>query len=1393
MDGEVFRSDAHGLYSVVYVIDELEDSDQVDEDNVLDVLTQPIEDVLQRLMRDLVTDVNDLIGIRISGESVDGGAVDIHIPFQRWSSISVIDILNRIERAMNSNETILLPIRVICVKRQGRPVFNQIEGRGVSFKGDFGLYARQKKSIIQINPSTDELNGGTNCFSQWVVIGLAHLIFQSRIQPIPELELDQRSYYKLTKSAGKFRQRKELSQRLRDLIQVTEVNEESFERIQSRFNVRLVLFSIESMICEFPSQEVIPFSDWKEVICGLLSRNDSNRWNHVDYITKPTAFHPETNHKSFRFCYHCLRPYKRRVGCDVLECKEDRTPRCSFCHSCGSGACPSCETMDCGFSTEIAEEECLPFQSRTKCDRCFVTLFSPKCKEYHLLGCRVANCRRCEECGNKVHNGLKCHEQRCFFCDDKFMKADLDKHQCFVKREKLKENKFIVASYDFECCIGEGNQHVPYLCTVWFPERHPKEEELARDYPHERRSDGSIVFVFWGLGDKVLATGVYQFFSFCCDERVKKTTFWAHNARAYDAILVKCYFAKFLKQYSFDIQRGQKFMSMRFQDLEIDFRDSLSFIPSSLRSMSADFGIQVETEVDGRVEASGKDFFPHSYVTEEYLREAEATNFITLKPPFEAFTPDYRAGRAGTSEEKEFMEWVELHYNQWGETWNVRQVAVKYCIKDTILLGKVLIKFRDQLAQMTSGITRPAGVDVQPFDALAYITLPSAMMSFFLSQMLEEKTIGVIQSSVSLKHRDAETWFLWLEQQEQIDIQRRPVCQRPEDRYIQFVSHLCQSYCGDVWYIFLDCYEHGCTKCFSSHQRNIVKNRTFGELWFKTVQNIHYLKSSGVKTRMIWTHEWRQVQKEREYEEWISNNRIEDELPLLPRDAYKGGKVECFKICYPGEIQMSDFVSQYPTTLLGESYDPLDVEGDPQAMLQWPFPVGIPKMEFHPRFSDQDGDDEEYDITRTEKMGIIKCRVLCPQNLYAPFLGYKVTSRLAAGAYEVMYGCCKTCMEQRSYPCTHTNVRERAIVGTWTLSEVRYAVRELGYKIIEVIEIWEYEESSTNLFRSFIAPFMVEKIRSKRSGLVTEEGQFTAKGQKVNDYVFELIGRRLTPDEIEDNPARRQVAKLAQNSFTGKWGEIEVHRTTRTFNEKQTDESRKLLTDPGVEIIFAQVLDSEGDLVIIEYEPKFQCSRAARRKNDIIVAHITAFGRTMLSRLEQVLGFDLLYEDTDSAFHKRLMVPKYRDGFRTGDLELELASAFFWVCCGRKWYAYMKTAEEPISKIKGFTLRKSNANSFSPANLFKLFVECKQAFDLFKTESCSAKEFNKQYAPAIEVQQTLFKTVQASAVEMYKQTETSYKRAQFQICSQKRYIHFQETLDANQPCLIDTFPFGYIQ
>ncbi|GFV26767.1 putative DNA polymerase [Trichonephila clavipes] len=65
---------------------------------------------------------------------------------------------------------------------------------------------------------------------------------------------------------------------------------------------------------------------------------------------------------------------------------------------------------------------------------------------------------------------------------------------------------------------------------------------------------------------------------------------------------------------------------------------------------------------------------------------------------------------------------------------------------------------------------------------------------------------------------------------------------------------------------------------------------------------------------------------------------------------------------------------------------------------------------------------------------------------------------------------------------SHTE-EERSITGTWVTEEVKKA-REKGYKIVKIYEVYHFQSSSNDLFRSYIDLFL--KIKKTRSFWLSE-------------------------------------------------------------------------------------------------------------------------------------------------------------------------------------------------------------------------------------------------------------------------------------------------------------------
>lgn len=88
--------------------------------------------------------------------------------------------------------------------------------------------------------------------------------------------------------------------------------------------------------------------------------------------------------------------------------------------------------------------------------------------------------------------------------------------------------------------------------------------------------------------------------------------------------------------------------------------------------------------------------------------------------------------------------------------------------------------------------------------------------------------------------------------------------------------------------------------------------------------------------------------------------------------------------------------------------------------------------------------------------GLIKCKVLPPQNLLHPVLPHRCNNKL-------VFPLCATCAENcQQDQCQHSDA-ERALDGAWVSLELKKAL-ELGYRLLEVHEVRNLIASKISLF-----------------------------------------------------------------------------------------------------------------------------------------------------------------------------------------------------------------------------------------------------------------------------------------------------------------------------------------
>ena len=90
---------------------------------------------------------------------------------------------------------------------------------------------------------------------------------------------------------------------------------------------------------------------------------------------------------------------------------------------------------------------------------------------------------------------------------------------------------------------------------------------------------------------------------------------------------------------------------------------------------------------------------------------------------------------------------------------------------------------------------------------------------------------------------------------------------------------------------------------------------------------------------------------------------------------------------------------------------------------------------------------------------------------------------------------------------------------------------EKGYVVLNLHEVWHWEETTDELFKEYVNTFL--KIKQEASGYPTWCVTDDQKQRYIDDY-YEREGILLDPDKIEYNLGLRYLSKLMLNSLWGK-------------------------------------------------------------------------------------------------------------------------------------------------------------------------------------------------------------------------------------------------------------------
>ncbi|XP_072400453.1 uncharacterized protein [Diabrotica undecimpunctata] len=428
--------------------------------------------------------------------------------------------------------------------------------------------------------------------------------------------------------------------------------------------------------------------------------------------------------------------------------------------------------------------------------------------------------------------------------------------------------------------------------------------------------------------------------------------------------------------------------------------------------------------------------------------------------------PDVKYYGPNTMKLKQRGDFLKWHEAHKNDEFDFQRVLHAYCDSDVDILRRGCLELRKEFLGIAN---------IDPFQ---YLTIAGVCMAIYRAKYLQPNTIGVVKQDI--KDTYSLVSLKWLSQfpdvQHALNGGEITICGAKVDGYD------CST---NTVYQYHGCFWHGHPECFAPNTINHVNNETMSDLYERTLRRAAQIKEAGYKLVEMWECEWI---KSKECKNAPSPQIVE---PLKPREAFFGGRTNAIKLNVTDKkLRYIDIVSLYPTVQYYDRY-----------------PIGHPAKIHAP---------ESYNPSW---FGLVHCQILPPTSLYHPVLPVKTD--------KLMFPLCNQCALEDCENCDHDD-SERALKGTWTTLEINKAI-EKGYKILEVYEVWNFKQTSTDLFKGYVKDFMKIKLETSPHKYASNE--------EYARVVKEQMGIDLDLEKISPNLGKRAVAKLCLNSLWGKFGQ----------------------------------------------------------------------------------------------------------------------------------------------------------------------------------------------------------------------------------------------------------------
>lgn len=909
-------------------------------------------------------------------------------------------------------------------------------------------------------------------------------------------------------------------------------------------------------------------------------------------------------------------------------------------HACFR-SCPCCQqTPPCEKTRE--EIHC------QDCNRKFrgLTCYNKhKSKNSVKIGSVCSQVKRCEECLRVIKRGHEhvCGEVFCKICNQ----YTSPNHYCYMQVDKRnpKTDDLLFIFYDLETrqdmILENGTrEHIPNLCILQQRCDHCIDEKNL--YFCMKCGYREVIYK-----DNVISLLVQHILAM--RKKFKKVVVIAHNGQAFDHQFLLHHIMQSTDLQIDLIMRGTKIIMLSFDNVK--FIDSLNYFPMPLATLPKAFDLGTELR---------KGYFPHLFNT------LENSNYAGPMPNISYYSPDNMKDDARCK----FLEWYEKHKL---DRFDLQKELVEYCRSDVDILVKACLQFRKMFIEECN---------VCPFTESA--TIASACNLVYRRNFLKSSTIGIMPAN-GYRYADNQSkiaiqWLIWEELQRGINIQHSA---KQKEVVISGVKVDGYSTETNQIFEFFGCYYHG-HSCITTNRDKPTRedpSDTLNNRYGRTVMKINRLRQNGYEVIEMWECQFRkQMQLNDQINLLTEKHPLLVHTPLVPQDAFYGGRTENIRTFYQvadkEKIKYVDVCSLYPWVC---KYGK--------------FPLGHPKIYV--------GDKCEQ-LNLNEIEGLVKCKVLAPQNLHLPVLPTKMNNKL-------LFVLCRTCGDTVNQDECNHNENERCLIGTWVVDEIRKAI-EKGYKILEIYEVWSYAvtqydglENLTGLFTEMMNKFI--KMKTQASGwplnCITKE----EKDQYVNDF-FKIEGIQLEFSKIVKNAGLRSLAKLMLNSFWGKFGQRQNQPKTSII--RQPNELYDIVNDPSKYVNNIQEVNEE--VLIVSWEYVEEAVNPLSTVNKCIAAYVTTQARLKLYSYLDQLGDRVLYYDTDSVIYiSREGEPDVPTGSFLGDMtdELEEYGPGSYIVAfasgGPKSYGYIVFSPKyntyyTLCKVKGFSL------NFNASNLINFYT-----------------------------------------------------------------------------------------